>query len=377
MRPYEYISADNHLNTQWLPATLWQERLPARLRDRGPRVVETGDGSHWVWEGQRRKKAAAGSSNRELQRREFGALELPERALPPSEPALVRRHMDLAGVFAAVFYGDTRKWKVDDCELRVEMFRAYNDFCLELSGDRRHRLIYLPTLPTFDPRACLQELRRVADLGARAVEFGAFDLAAPLSDEVWEPLWEEVEGRGVVVCSHTGHKAGEPVSPNVRGARLVGHAVSPFSAARPVAEMVLSGVFERHPGMTWVMAESRIGWLPFLFSWMDRQQEIRRPDRTVTLSLHASEYVTRNVRFTFEDDMVGARLLAFDWAHLAETAMWGCDYPHPTRVWPDPHPVIDKMFEGIDPALRHEVLFARAARLFGFEASGASSGASA
>jgi predicted TIM-barrel fold metal-dependent hydrolase len=366
---YKYVSADNHLNTQWLPPTLWQERLPERMRDRGPRVVETSDGSYWCWEGQLRKRSAAGSSNRAVQESEYGTFALAEGALPPSDPSLVRQHMDLAGIYAAVFFGDTRKWKVEDPELRIEMFRAYNDFCLELTGDRRHRLIYLPALPTFDTAASLRELRRVADLGARAVELGVFDVATPLLDETWEPLWEEAEERGIVVCSHTGRPAGEPFPPNARGASMAGHAAAPFAAARPVAEMVLSGVFERHPAMTWVMAEARIGWLPFLFSWMDRQQEIRAPDPTVSLSMPASDYVVRNVRFTFESDMVGARLLALEWTHLAETVMWGCDYPHPQRVWPNPDPVVDEMFAGVDPALRHEILFARAARLFRFDES--------
>jgi predicted TIM-barrel fold metal-dependent hydrolase len=367
MRELKYVSADNHLNTHWLPASLWRERLSARMRDRGPRVVETSEGSFWFWEGQRRKMSAAGSSNRRLQTREFGALELPEGALPPAEPALARRHMDQAGIFAAVFFGDTRKWGVEDPDLRVEMFRAYNDFCLEISADRRRRLVYLPNLPTANPSECLQELRRVAALGARAVEFGVFDVGAPLNDEVWEPLWEEAAGRGIVVCSHTGHPAGQPFPPNERGSLLASHASSPFTAAQPIAQMVLSGVFERHPAMTWVMAESRIGWLPFLFSWMDRQQDIRATDPTVSLSRRASDYVRRNLRFTFEDDAVGAHLLEFDWAHLAETVMWGCDYPHPQGVWPDPDPVIARMLDRVDPAMRHEIVFARAARLFGFD----------
>lgn len=367
MKPYKYVSADNHLNSQWLPADLWQRRLPARLRERGPRVVETDDGSYWFWEGQRRKSSAAGSSNWALQKREFPGIELPEGALPPSDPAMVRQHMDLAGVFAAVFYGDTRKWSVDDPELRVEMIRAYNDFCLEISSDRRQRLIYLPVLPTFDSSASAKELRRLADLGARAVEFGVFDVTVPLFAEVWEPIWEEAQGRGIVVCSHTGYPAGQPFPLNERGASMVSHAVSPFTAARPVAEMVLSGVFERHPALNWVMAESRIGWLPFLFSWMDRQQELRPADPLVSLRRPATDYVRRNIRFTFEEDTVGARLLALEWTALAETVMWGCDYPHPQRVWPDPDPAIDAMFAALDPALRHEIVFARAARLFGFD----------
>jgi hypothetical protein len=60
-KPYKYISADNHLNTPWLPGDLWQNRLPARLRTAGPRVVETGQGSFWAWEGKFTKLSAQGS----------------------------------------------------------------------------------------------------------------------------------------------------------------------------------------------------------------------------------------------------------------------------------------------------------------------------
>jgi hypothetical protein len=107
--PQLYVSADNHLNTQWIPARMWQERLPARHRERGPHVEETDRGSYWVWEGRLRKRSADGSSNRSLQCETFGELELPDGALPPSDPVLVRRHLDMANVHGAVFYGDGRK----------------------------------------------------------------------------------------------------------------------------------------------------------------------------------------------------------------------------------------------------------------------------
>ena len=33
---YRFISADDHIDLRWLPKDLWTERLPARLRERGP-----------------------------------------------------------------------------------------------------------------------------------------------------------------------------------------------------------------------------------------------------------------------------------------------------------------------------------------------------
>jgi hypothetical protein len=82
-----------------------------------------------------------------------------------------------------------------------------------------------------------------------------------------------------------------------------------------------------------------------LFAWMDRQCEIRRPDETVALGMLPSvpsEYVRRNIRFTFENDVMGARLLEHDWSLLTETVMWCCEYPHAQNVWLDPDPVVGK-----------------------------------
>lgn len=42
-----FISVDDHLIE---PARLWQERLPRRWRDTGPRIIRDGDSEFWVYE---------------------------------------------------------------------------------------------------------------------------------------------------------------------------------------------------------------------------------------------------------------------------------------------------------------------------------------
>jgi predicted TIM-barrel fold metal-dependent hydrolase len=362
----EYISADNHLNTKWLPKDLWLERLPPALRDVGPLVEETAEGSFWFWEGQRRCEAADGSSHARLAAQQFrrGKVEVAPGELPPAQPELALRHLESADIRAAVFFGDSRLWKVEDRELRLAVVRAYNDFVGELTSQSPDRLLYLPKLPVRDPEECVAELRRLE--GARAVEFMVMDLGAPISDSVWDPLFAEAAARGVVLCSHIGNSSQmvRPEKPR-DGQVWVYYSTSPFSAAMPLAQMVFSGVFERHPSLQWMMAESRIGWLPFFFNWMDRQVEIRQPDETVTLSRPPSEYIRRNVRFTFEDDRVGIGLLEAG-SVLADVVLWGADWPHVQFVWPDPTPVLDELFQGIDSDIRRIVTRDRGAALFGF-----------
>jgi uncharacterized protein len=45
---YRIVSADDHIDMQWLPKDLWQARVPAAWRERAPRVVDTVDGPYWT-----------------------------------------------------------------------------------------------------------------------------------------------------------------------------------------------------------------------------------------------------------------------------------------------------------------------------------------
>lgn len=363
---YKYISADNHLDTRWLPKDLWQKRLPARLRDRGPKVVEAPNGSMWEWEGRLQGESADGSRNAKLRQATFGfrGVKTPEGSLPPSDPKLLLEHFDVASIYAGVSYGDTRKWNVKDDELRKEMYRAFNDFVLELNAHAPDRILVLAELPAMHADVCPSEMRRVVQQGARAVELSPFDADPPLWDPVWEPVWGGAEDLGIPLCLHIGDKSGTPYPPNEYGRSRAHFSIVPMSAAPAITQVIFAGVFERHPNLHISVAECRVGWLPFLISWMDRQVRERPDDPTAPLSMLPSEYFARNMSVTFEDDMIGARLIPEDWAYLRQSAIWGGDYPHPQGIWPDADALMEEMFRGVDPALRQEVVFDRAARIF-------------
>jgi len=48
---WRLYSCDDHLDLWNLPRDLWQGRLPARLRERGPHVVEQGGNAWWTCDG--------------------------------------------------------------------------------------------------------------------------------------------------------------------------------------------------------------------------------------------------------------------------------------------------------------------------------------
>ena len=365
---YEYISADNHLDLLWIPGQLWQERLPAKLKAIGPQVIETDDGTFWEWEGKRRGASADGRDNAKyIALFQEKGVTIEDGALPPSDPKYLIEHMDLSKIYAGVSYGDVRKWNIADPELLFEVYRAYNDWCVEINKTNPDRVIMLPQVPTALPERVPDEIRRVAKMGARGIDFSPFDVAQPVYNEVWEPTWQAAAETGMVVCIHIGGSADSAIPPNGRGKRLAFLSTAPMNVANTCAQLVFCGAFERHPDLQVMFGECRIGWVPFLIQWMDRQVIERDPDPTAPLSLWPSEYIARQVCFAFEEDYIGTQMLKFDWSHLQECAVWGSDYPHPQGTWPDVSPPIDKMFETVDPAIRRRVLFEHAAELFHIE----------
>ena len=85
--------------------------------------------------------------------------------------------MDIGEFYAGVYYGNTRKWVFKDKELEKAVYRAFNEWALELCAYSPDRLIVLPWLHAAFPETCAEELSRLADPGVRAVELRPHDMA--------------------------------------------------------------------------------------------------------------------------------------------------------------------------------------------------------
>ena len=364
---YQYMSADNHMDLTWYPADIIQSRISPKYRDAAPKVVESDQGTRWEWEGAPHAFAADGADWAKYAKR-FAPVEVPERGLPPTDTEILLEHMDIGKIYAGVFYGNTRKWTFKDKEMEKEIYSVFNDWCMEQCSADPDRLIVLPWLHPAFPETCVPELYRMADKGARAVEFSFADANAnePVWSPVWEPLWAAAEETGTVICTHIGDAAGTPYPPNEYGESLAHFSQVPFNPmGKFVAQIVFSGAFERHPGLQVSVGECRIGWLPFLFQWMDRCHSDRLPDTIHPLKEKPTDYIRRNMTFTFEDDQVGAKMLGDPDFVVGDVAIWGGDYPHEQgQTWPDAGPVMERMFAGLSPELKHEVVWGRAQRLF-------------
>ena len=375
---YQCISADNHLDLLWMPHDTWQEGLPAKMREVGPKVIENERGSFWEWEGQVRGAAADGSSNAQmLQILRDRGLNAPDGSLPPSDPELMLKYMDEGGMYAAITFGGLA-WKFcQDPALLKAVYAAYNHFALDVASQGGGRIVVLPNITARIPEACLGQLQGLVKRGVHAVEFPYWDAGAPMFDEVWEPLWSLADEADVRICGHLGTPGGPQSVPRQRGANLAWAAAVPMYIATALGQLIFSGVFERHPKLRFCFGETRVGWAPFHAEWMDRQIRIGREDdprqatagrprEHVQLSMLPSEYLRRNVILTFEDDTTGTKYLERPGSILEDIAVWGGDYPHPQGIWgADLRRQIDDMFEGVPEPTRRRVLMEHTAEFFG------------
>ena len=355
-------SCDDHLDLWVLPRDLWEDRLPKHLRERGPRVVQQEAGDWWVADG-----TTLGPSGPKMMG-DYSAITragIPDDGFRASDPALRLQDMERDGIYASVIYGPSLfGLPIADQELKAACLVAYNDWANDFNAHDRGRLSVLPVLPTHTVEAAVAELGRIAKLGHRGVILSIFELPTRVVDPVWEPLWNAAASHAVPISFHLG--AGTSmlrVAP--RSWEMAAFAsVAPMQLDEALAAMVFSGALERNPGVRLVLAESGIGWLPYLVTRMDLEAQKHVP-RAQDYRLRAlpSEIFQRQVYATFEEEPLGPTLIPL---LGADKFMWASDYPHPDSTFPRSREAIAEAFAGLGEEVRRKVTAENCAHLYRF-----------
>jgi uncharacterized protein len=359
-----FVSADDHIDLRWLPKDLWTERLPANLRARGPRVVETEKGEFWTWEGQSFSPhgyytAAQGSGA--MWAIERGGVMRPGE-LRPTTADLRLNDMDRDGADASIMYGPTDPMPIVDAELRRRCYEAYNDWLTEFCAAKPERLIGVAQLSMEDPQAARDELERLSKRGGlRHVNILASRANPPVYDEAWEPFWALAEEVGIPIGFHlavlvkkTRLDEGNHGTANVVVATASRFAQEPpgIQLLEPMTGLIFSGMLDRHPRVKIVMAEAGLAWVPSMIQgldiWYQRTRDGRRltGDGPVSLpKMPPSEYFHRQIWISFVDDPLGVKMVGS--VLDVDKIMFGSDYPHPASTWPDSQQVLKKGKESL------------------------------
>jgi len=357
---WRLYSCDDHLDIWNLPRDVWDGRLPARLRERGPRVVEQDGTGWWTCDG-----TVLGPFGMQLMK-DYSAISragIEDDGLRAAAPRLRLADMDRDGVHTSVIYGPNLfGLPIQDQELKAAVLAGYNDWAAEFNRHDPARLCVLPVLPTHAAEAAVAELERVARLGHRGVIISPFEFRC--SDPEWARFWDVAEATGLPVSFHIGHGTSQ-VRVVPRSWELAAFsAVGPIQLDEPLAMMVYSGVLERRPRLRLVLAESGIGWLPYFVRRMDAAAEKHVPKADdYRLKTRPSEIFRRQVYATFEEEPLGPQLLPL---LGPENFMWASDYPHPDSTFPRSREAIAEAFHGLDAAFIERVTATNCARLYGF-----------
>lgn len=377
-----FISADDHIDLRWLPKDLWSDRLPAKLREAGPRVVETDKGEYWTWEGQIFSPhgyytAAQGS----------GAMWAIERGgvmrrgeLRPTTAELRLSDMDRDGADASIMYGPTDPMAIADPELRRRCYEAYNDWLADFCAAKPNRLIGVAQLSMEDPQSARDELQRLAKRGGlRHVNILASRAKPPVYDDAWEAFWALAEEVGIPIGFHLAVlvKKTRLDEENRGAANLIIATASRYAQEppgiqllEPMTGLIFAGVLDRHPRVKIVMAEAGLAWVPSMIQGLDIWYERTRDGRRLTgdgpISLPEmvpSEYFHRQIWISFVDDPLGVKMVGS--VLDADKVMFGSDYPHPASTWPDSQGIIQKYQQSLSAELRQKIFRDNARALFG------------
>lgn len=344
------ISADGHCRVMHLPFDLWTKRLPKKLQEEGPRVVQKPDGTRqWIVEG-RRWSGVSWSGLGFEKVSCYARAGVPEEAEPGIFRAANAKYrcedMDRDGVDAELVNGPYEQMAaIKDPELRAACVRVVNDWARELYEESNGRFIMLLPLPCQTPEEAVAELLRVAKFGLpTGVIFDWVNAPQPVLHQMWEPVWAAAAETGMPINFHAhplggSWQLGEGVSGlEPRNQFLMKVANFPMGPmADLMSAVVFSGICDRHPGARFVLEEAGVGWAPFLFwrfdreyDWGDPSDRVFKPD--ILLSEKPSEFVKRQVFFTFEVEEEGG------FRRLPEIGLqnflWASDFPGLDSPWP-------------------------------------------
>lgn len=362
---YNCIDVDAHCQEH---EGTWTTRMSAtKWGDRIPQIKDNGDGTEsWYIDA---KPAASGKvalchavmPDRETLPTRWE--DVPKSVYSPSDRLAA---MDEDGIDAAVLYANISGTSAETFQGREPEFeeacvRAYNDMLAEeWLPAAPERFIPLAVLPYSDIERTVGEFTRAIGNGLK----GCVTLSAPhqrglphFNEPYWEPLWNAADEMGVPIHFHGSGGAMKmrleiPPDVTTRRHRALTGSIGFNLQAQFYSNLLMSGMLDHHPTLTFVCAESGLGWVPYVLEMTDYEWD------KCQLWKHG---MPRKPSDVFKDqcyvDFWYERAgLAYREAIGVERIMWESDFPHPTSIYPESQKWIDWSLTGVPEVERRMIL---------------------
>jgi len=398
------VSVDDHVIE---PADAFAGRLPARLAERAPHLVEVDEAELHTMLGANFDKwnpeinAMVGGSSAPRGPRQAWLLDgrlhpiygmdscmgrpVEEWGMRPLRLDEIRRgswdadarvaDMDAAGVLASLNFPSmwigfcgTTLLTLPDVELGRAVLRAWNDWHLEAwAGSHPGRFIPIQLPAMWDVEEAATEIRANAARGVRAVSFSEDPTGqgfASIHSGAWDPFFQACEETGTVVCLHAGSK-GRTLDTTPDAPLEVAQTLFPVSAMVTAVDWLWSRVPVRFPRLRIALSEGGVGWLPLAMDWMDHTflTHNRWTHGWDGIDLLPSEVLLRNFWFCTIDEPRG--LPAVAGAVGVDKLMLEVDYPHADSTWPRSQEHLRAAAASLSAADVARIAWGNACELFG------------
>jgi len=231
------------------------------------------------------------------------------------------RDMDERGVDIQVLSLSTPNVYMWSGTNQIELTRQINDHAADICKKYPSRFRSFASLPLDNLDASITELSRACDeLGMVGVILGSNIAGLSLDDRRFEPLWKELSRRKLPAFIH-------PMFPQntsgMEGFELPLRVGFPFDTTIAATRLVYSGVLERHPDLTFILAHTGGAFLGLLdrldngyYLFPDCRAHISQPPSTFARRFYYDTASFSNAYLMMAYGLVGGDRL-----------MLGTDYP--------------------------------------------------
>ena len=192
------------------------------------------------------------------------------------EPAAYLQNMDMDGVEAALLFSSPTRYNYTQTDARFQraILRSYNEWLLDFASYAPKRLFPVPLISVLDVELAVADLYEYAKAGVKTVQIPTQIIGSGYFEPVYEPLWAAAEDTGLVLNVHSNSSQNQkrvhvegPRQQDPRAQIIGGSQQAP--ALEAISNLLLSGVFDRHPKLKLACTEFKCHWVAGLLQRLD------------------------------------------------------------------------------------------------------------
>ncbi|GHF35621.1 putative TIM-barrel fold metal-dependent hydrolase [Amycolatopsis bartoniae] len=369
------LSTDDHLIEH---PRVWQDRLPEKYKEMGPRVVEEPSSSGkpkqvWHYANQRYPSlglnAVAGKAPED-----WGVDPVRFDEMIPGcyDPKARLVDMDLDGVWAQLCFpslpgfSGTMFLRRGDDGLREACIQAYNDFVLdEWCATDPSRYIPAVILPLWDIEKSVAEVQRTVAKGAKAICFTENPVPRGLPSfhtNHWDRLFAAVQEADTPLVVHFGSSGSAPnTAPEMPMATMI--TLFGTNSMSATADLLFSPTLHKFPKLKFGLSEGGIGWIPYILERADATWKKHRFYQNINQDVLPSDLFRRHFHGCFIEDDFG---LENRDAIGVDLITWESDYPHSDSNWPNSRKLAEEQFKNVPDEDTHKIVELNVRRLYNF-----------